>query len=353
MTGRPGRGRGRVSNSGNNARTTRSGGRGSNNSLPSNSQGNSQAQGNVGSNSVIVQSGNGAGSISNASSNVLSTVTDATCGTCVSAVGGDAIGCDSCNLWFHPTTMCTGLKTTTIYVIRNEGGEGIVFRCSSCRCGTGNNSPARGNSSETVAQLHEMVKSLVITVSNLSAQFSKFLSHSEQSRNVPVATSVEPRTRSELYSELWEFEERRKRRESIIVLGTEVGNVAEFRQVFGNITGHLTGNIANPNDITCINADRSIYRVKIADYSTRNNILLKAKELKDSELYKNVYINKDLTYNQREELRQRLAARRSRNDRYNNTSNPNDGSAQSQNLHASQPPNRVADVDPGPTSQNF
>ena len=81
--------------------------------------------------------------------------------------------------------------------------------------------------------------------------------------------------------------------------------------------------------------------------------MLKAKELKDSELYKNVYINKDLTYNQREELRQRLAARRSRNGRYNNTSNPNDGSAQSQNLHASQPPNRDADVDPGPTSQNF
>ena len=50
----------------------------------------------------------------------------------------------------------------------------------------------------------------MITVSNLSAQYSKFLSHSGKSQNAPVGTSVEPRTRSELYSELWESEERRK-----------------------------------------------------------------------------------------------------------------------------------------------
>ena len=67
--------------------------------------------------------------------------------------------------------------------------------------------------------------------------------------------------------------------------------------------------------------------MKVSDYSTRNNILLKAKQLKDSELYRNVYINRDLTYNQRDELRQRLAARRSRNNSYNNTANPNDDGA--------------------------
>ena len=115
MSGRLGRGRGRVSNSKKNARTTRSGGRGVNNYLPSNSQGNNQVQRSVRCNSVVVvQSGNGAGIISNASYIVLSTIKDAICGTCVAAVEDDVIDCGSCNLWFHHTTICTGIKTTTI-----------------------------------------------------------------------------------------------------------------------------------------------------------------------------------------------------------------------------------------------
>ena len=58
------------------------------------------------------------------------------CGVCNVSVGLDGIGCDECIKWFHPTSQCTGLKTNTIKCIQDEGGEGIKYICSSCRCVT-------------------------------------------------------------------------------------------------------------------------------------------------------------------------------------------------------------------------
>ena len=39
----------------------------------------------------------------------------------------DGIGCDHCIKWFHPTSMCTGLKNQTIKVIQRDGDVCLII----------------------------------------------------------------------------------------------------------------------------------------------------------------------------------------------------------------------------------
>ena len=55
-------------------------------------------------------------------------------------------------------------------------------------------------------------------------------------------------------------------------------------------------------DVFRIDQPKGIYRVKCANIDLRNSLVLKAKSLRDSDDFSNVYINRDLTYTQRQEL---------------------------------------------------
>ena len=74
----------------------------------------------------------------NVTSNSASTVVsdDTLCGICSLVVGDDGIGCDRCPHWFHPSTQCTGLKDQSIQCILSDGGAGICYVCTACRCQT-------------------------------------------------------------------------------------------------------------------------------------------------------------------------------------------------------------------------
>ena len=60
-------------------------------------------------------------------------------------------------------------------------------------------------------------------------------------------------------------------------------------------------------DVVRIPSETDLYRGKIKDDSTRKLILDKAKNLKGSTQFGSVFIRRDLTYNQRMELRARRA----------------------------------------------
>ena len=67
------------------------------------------------------------------------------CGTCNGDTGADAIGCDRCTNWFHPSTMCSGLPDQLIATIQQYyGGTGIVFVCTECRTSNNNGSDDSG-----------------------------------------------------------------------------------------------------------------------------------------------------------------------------------------------------------------
>ena len=248
---------------------------------------------------------------------------DSNCGVCGVEVGVDGIGCDCCTKWFHPTSVCTGLTSGVIQIITGQN-PGLFYKCTICRClGT---SPLQGNSSslaqashgtaldqQTGAQLFEMVRALTICVTKLTDKVADIsASPSYQSGNVRVGPSDQSssyRTRDELYSELWEFEDRKKRRESLIVKGLSCSSDSEFSSKFTAMTQTLTNTTISPDSVYCIDQGRAMYRVKINSFDSRKQILDQAKNLKTLNGYSQVYINRDLTFRQRQELRSRRQVR--------------------------------------------
>ena len=115
--------------------------------------------------------------------------------------------------------------------------------------------------------------------------------------------------RGELYTELFEFEERKRRKDSLIIKGTDVRSENAFRTKFAEISTFVTGAAIVPDEVYCINSDNSLYRVSVLDKTKRLNLLQNAKKLKDSPNYTGIYLNKDLTYMQRQEARARRSLR--------------------------------------------
>ena len=107
-----------------------------------------------------------------------------------------------------------------------------------------------------------------------------------------------------------EFEERKKRRDCIIVRGSTSTTEAEFRTEFSGATQHVLGNPVTPGSVQCINPDRGMYRVRVTNLQLRDRVLVNAKKLNESDLYSHLYFARDLTYMQRQDQRDLRARRR-------------------------------------------
>ena len=108
--------------------------------------------------------------------------------------------------------------------------DGIFYKCSVCRYVR---SPIRNNSStvssgELTAQLFETLKALAVSVTNLTTQVA-LMSIAPQWN--PDRAFVSDSNTNALYAELWEFEDRKKRRDSFIVKSTGSTSIQEFNTV--------------------------------------------------------------------------------------------------------------------------
>ena len=223
------------------------------------------------------------------------------CNFCSSVVGNDAIGCDQCSAWFHPKTECTGLSKRAIECIQAEGGAGIRFICSACRCITSSASQSASlPDHESLSQLHLIVKSLAESVAQLTAKVNVIID-SNSNRNQQNNNF----NRESLYTEMREFEERKKRREALIVRGVRGNSDIEFTQMFTNLCQTLVNANVTPDSIYCVNRESGMFRVAIRDNNLRKDILLNSKRLKDIPEFRQIYISRDLTYVQRQEMRAR------------------------------------------------
>ena len=231
---------------------------------------------------------------------------NAFCGMCNSTdpVSDEGIGCDKCDLWFHPDPSCTGLNQQAIDTIKEFGGDGIAFICCKCRVSQGQTSSVHDGGS--IDQLFCVVKSLAESVAGLTGQVQTLLQHQAQ-----VQTNPQNFQREALYTELREFDERKKRRDSLIVRGVDVASETEFVTLFGRVSNVLTGNSLRPEAVHCINPEVGLYRVKVPDFKARKALLQNSSKLKEVNDFKDIYISRDLTYNQRQERR---AARATRSD---------------------------------------
>ena len=127
------------------------------------------------------------------------------------------------------------------------------------------------------------------------------------SSQLPSTSNNSVVTRESLYTEFRESEKRKKRKDSLIVRGIVASNDDEFRAIFGRVSKIVTGTVLQTENVYRIPSQSGMFRIKIPDTETRRKILLNAKNLKDHENFKNVYISRDLTFVQRQEFRARRA----------------------------------------------
>lgn len=99
-----------------------------------------------------------------------------------------------------------------------------------------------------------------------------------------------------VYDESREIAERDRRRQSVVIKGLGA-DIRTLPGAFEDLTSSLLGVGVKIIDVVCIN--QQMVRAKILNDEHRKEILKEAKKLKNTESYKNVYINRDLTKKQR------------------------------------------------------
>ena len=180
--------------------------------------------------------------------------------------------------------------------------EGAVkYSCCSCRSKAGN-SKGIGKS-----QLHSAFDQLLRMVEVLFKRFSE-LTNKINDRDDHVRETRENRNvhtlRTEMQLKLRELREQDRRSNSTILKGFTEENVTEKFSELCNFLG--VGSIPL-SDLTEIRG-MEICRAKINDKKKRKELLNKVKLLRFRQEYKRFYVQRDLTYNQRQELKRRVVA---------------------------------------------
>lgn len=221
------------------------------------------------------------------------------CGTCNLLCGNDAVGCDKCYVWFHPSSMCLGLPEQLVRDIGEYGGSGIAFICTDCRS---QNDTEQAVDKLAFRQLFQTVRQLCETVSTLSEQMSRLVSGQQSS--VLSRTPGDEDLRVVIREEMREMEERNKRKSSIIIRGMDVPTTTHLNEQFQQVATHLLSCQVPLSSVVCISREKKLYRAKVDDSDLRKKLLENAKALKNSP-FSHIFINRDLTYQQRRELAQR------------------------------------------------
>ena len=197
--------------------------------------------------------------------------------------------------------------------------NGIRFVCSACRCKPAPNAAgaqAQGTSnnnldSAAVGQLYEMVRTLsqnytvlAKQMSDMTAQISLLLT---RQNSQPDNGQRAPFGREDLQAEIREFEERKKRVNSMIVRGISARTDSEFKSHFERVCTFLI-NQQPSVEIFCINRDQCMYRVKFVDRDIKNALLTNARKLKDDAQFNNIFLSRDLAFLQRQEIAARRAS---------------------------------------------
>ena len=274
----------------------------------------------------------------------LSDVPDQKCGFCIASLVGTRVHCFTCNQAFHPSQGCLGISVEAINVLIDGNNGATPYRCCECRSKpTSNGGDHQGGDSEGYLQLVKLMQSMKRELDELksksvgdrvrqarvdgavnnnnqtvgneawhTSQYSRVRNGAGHANRNDPQTPHDSGTigRDEVLSHLKELREREKRVESIILRGFEVDTVEGIKQKFSEVCNAL-----QIPPVTLVGLDRvgvtNIYRARITDKEKRKEILTKSVDLRHSRNFKHVYINKDLTYIQRQEvISRRKAAQR-------------------------------------------
>lgn len=220
------------------------------------------------------------------------------------------IACDECKQWCHGSQVCTGLPKDFVKEVLKHQGKGVKYVCTKCRLQTPAATKGGTMDQAELVSLRDCMNQMFNTIAGLSNMVRTIdMRLSDKSNdNFPSAGIVDESTvRALIREETRELQERDKRKNSIIIRGLLYGE--DFQDRFNTIVSFLYPGSSAPitlKDVVPISP--SLVRAKISSLGVKQDLLSRSSKLSKSP-FSNVYISRDLTYLQREELRKRRAAR--------------------------------------------
>ena len=220
-------------------------------------------------------------------------VSETNCGLCQISIPQSKVKCTTCDKIFHPDTMCTGLADQVISVLLSNTDGSLLYKCCFCRLSTNDDSAGRLQLAKIVGQLVKAIKS---TVNPPSVP-----------PRVVNDTAGSTSTRNDILSQVRELREREKRRDYVIIRGLQNITVPQVRLKVSSISDLLHIAPVELSDIQPV-GNSNLFRAKISNEASRKQLLMKCHQLRNTEEFSHVYINRDLTFQQRQDLRERRAA---------------------------------------------
>ena len=241
------------------------------------------------------------------------------CKFCSSVVVGCKIECQVCEGTFHADVLCLGVDENVVSVLKQNDNGAISYNCTDCRLDVAQR--------ESAGPYGAVLKQLICTVGEVVKilKDGKGIMQKSQASDSAIITGVSNQAvgppssntmaslgtvqhRNEILGQVRELREREKRADSIVIRG--LGNISleEVNTKFESMCQELQVPLIPLTGLTKIGAG-DLYRARIANKEQRQSLLLKVSALKNSQTFSRVYINRDLTKQQREEV---VRARRAR-----------------------------------------
>ena len=213
------------------------------------------------------------------------------------------VQCGGCRGVFHGDTLCLGVSGDELKVLLNNTNNSIKYNCCGCRNSrsSGGSGGVDSSNNAAITQMLVILGQLIKEVSGLKEKSGERPDNSDES-NGGRAAGVNVRD-DVVLDQIREIRERDKRKESIILRG--FGNLSEqqLREKFVQVCEFLNVGRIEVTNLTVIG--EGLYRANIVDREVRFGLLSQVSRLKGSQLYSSLYIQRDLTYKQRVELKAR------------------------------------------------
>ena len=248
------------------------------------------------------------------------------CSLCRLEVHSRVVDCGGCQSVFHPAVSCLGVSQSVLNVLLGTESSAIRYLC--CVCRDRDNSPlpsGQGTGGQTATlQILTMIGSLVADVKKLSEKVEQAVvgqraetagQASQSSVNISngnIGNNPDSSlSRKDVLSEVREMYERDKRKTSVVLRGLGNVTVQQASSTYAAVCRYLGLEVSPLTELTKINSN--LFRGKINDNTRRLELLAAVPQLRRSNEFRSVYIQKDLTYRQRGEVIAARSARRSGN----------------------------------------
>ena len=199
-----------------------------------------------------------------------------------------------------------GLQSSVIDGLLADGGHAISYHCIQCRS---NSTDGPSDLADNVSSVGKTAfNQLLVAVGALCAQV-RALSVSSGACQCKKELGPGPRIHERaatqageaVRDQVREVYEQDKRKLNVILRGFG-DNMENAKDLFKNVVRRLINKECDLIEMCKVSGQTSLFRAKISDMDLRSEILSSAKRLKDMEGYHRLFIQRDLTYQQRQEL---------------------------------------------------